>query len=71
MEGTCPVKWNLRLAAANRGLWKAPKNQRIYLTCSMDALVAPAPGDGGVEVRHLQDLGELFRGTSRCSVQDR
>jgi hypothetical protein len=38
---------------------------------NVDALAAPATGDGGVEVRHHQDLGELFRGTSRCSVQDR
>jgi hypothetical protein len=38
---------------------------------NVDAPAALAPGDGGVEVRHLQDLGELFRGTSRCSVRDR
>jgi hypothetical protein len=38
---------------------------------NVDATAALAPGDGEVEVRHLQDLGELFRGTSRCSVQDR
>ena len=28
MEGTRPVKWNLRLAAANRGIWKASELQR-------------------------------------------
>jgi hypothetical protein len=39
------------------GAWEAP--------------AALAPGDGGVEVRNLPDLGDLFRGTSRCSVRDR
>jgi DNA-binding Xre family transcriptional regulator len=29
MEGTGPVKWNLRLAAANRGIWKASELQRM------------------------------------------
>ena len=29
MEGACPVKWNLRLAAANRGIWKASDLQRM------------------------------------------
>jgi DNA-binding Xre family transcriptional regulator len=29
MEGTGPVKWNLRLAAANRGIWKASELQRL------------------------------------------
>jgi hypothetical protein len=38
---------------------------------NVDAPAALAPGDGEVEVRHLRDLGELFGGTSRCSVQDR
>jgi integrase/DNA-binding Xre family transcriptional regulator len=28
MEGTGPMKWNLRLAAANRGIWKASDLQR-------------------------------------------
>jgi DNA-binding Xre family transcriptional regulator len=27
MEGTGPVKWSLRLAAANRGIWKASELQ--------------------------------------------
>jgi DNA-binding Xre family transcriptional regulator len=29
MEGTGPVKWNLRLTAANRGIWKASELQRL------------------------------------------
>ncbi len=29
MEGTAPMKWNLRLAAANRGIWKASELQRL------------------------------------------
>ena len=29
MEGTDPMKWNLRLAAANRGIWKASELQRM------------------------------------------
>ena len=29
MEGTGPVKWNLRLAAASRGIWKASELQRL------------------------------------------
>ena len=29
MEGTGPMKWNLRLAAANRGIWKASELQRL------------------------------------------
>ena len=29
MEGTRPVKWNLRLAAANRGIWKASELQKM------------------------------------------
>jgi len=29
MEGTGPVKWNLRLVAANRGIWKASELQRL------------------------------------------
>ena len=29
MERTCPMKWNLRLAAANRGIWKASELQRL------------------------------------------
>jgi DNA-binding Xre family transcriptional regulator len=28
MEGIGPMKWNLRLAAANRGIWKASELQR-------------------------------------------
>ena len=28
-EGTGAVKWNLRLAAANRGIWKASELQRM------------------------------------------
>jgi hypothetical protein len=32
MEGTGPVKWNLRLAAANRGIWKASELQKILET---------------------------------------
>jgi integrase len=28
MEGACPMTWNLRLAAANRGIWKASDLQR-------------------------------------------
>jgi hypothetical protein len=28
MERTCAVKWNLRLAAANRGFWKASELHR-------------------------------------------
>jgi hypothetical protein len=27
MEGTAPMKWNLRLTAANRGIWKASELQ--------------------------------------------
>src|SRR2546430_7716137 len=29
MEGTGEMKWNLRLAAANRGIWKASELQRL------------------------------------------
>ena len=29
MEGTRPVKWNLRLTAANRGIWKASELQKM------------------------------------------
>jgi DNA-binding Xre family transcriptional regulator len=29
MEGTGLMKWNLRLAAANRGIWKASELQRM------------------------------------------
>ena len=29
MEGTDPMKWNLRLVAANRGIWKASELQRL------------------------------------------
>lgn len=29
MEGTGLMKWNLRLAAANRGIWKASELQRL------------------------------------------
>ncbi|MGW3628294.1 tyrosine-type recombinase/integrase [Streptomyces sp. NPDC000880] len=29
LEGTDPMKWNLRLAAANRGIWKASELQRM------------------------------------------
>ena len=29
VEGTGPMKWNLRLAAANRGIWKASELQRL------------------------------------------
>ena len=29
MERTVPMKWNLRLAAANRGIWKASEFQRL------------------------------------------
>ena len=36
-----------------------------------DMPAAPAPGDGGVDVRHLLDLDELAGGTWRCPVQDR
>jgi len=29
MEGTGLMKWNLRLAAANRGIWKASELKRM------------------------------------------
>src|SRR5205823_13213715 len=29
MEGTGPMRWNLRLAAANRGIWQASELQRL------------------------------------------
>src|SRR6185437_11141833 len=29
VEGTGEMKWNLRLAAANRGIWKASELQRL------------------------------------------
>ena len=29
LEGLMPMKWNLRLAAANRGIWKASELQRM------------------------------------------
>jgi len=35
MEGTRPVKWNLRLAAANRGIWKASELQRMLAARGM------------------------------------
>jgi DNA-binding Xre family transcriptional regulator len=35
MEGACPVKWNLRLAAANRGIWKASELQRMLAARGM------------------------------------
>ena len=35
MEGTRPVKWNLRLAAANRGIWKASELQKMLAARGM------------------------------------
>jgi DNA-binding Xre family transcriptional regulator len=35
MEGTQPMKWNLRLAAANRGIWKASELQRMLAARGM------------------------------------
>jgi DNA-binding Xre family transcriptional regulator len=35
MERTRPVKWNLRLAAANRGIWKASELQKMLAARGM------------------------------------
>src|SRR5436189_5062059 len=35
MEGTGPMKWNLRLAAANRGIWKASELQKMLAARGM------------------------------------
>src|SRR6266496_714062 len=35
MEGTGPMKWSLRLAAANRGIWKASELQRLLAARGM------------------------------------
>jgi DNA-binding Xre family transcriptional regulator len=35
MEGTRPVRWNLRLAAANRGIWKASELQKMLAARGM------------------------------------
>jgi DNA-binding Xre family transcriptional regulator len=35
MEGARPVKWNLRLTAANRGIWKASELQKMLAARGM------------------------------------
>jgi hypothetical protein len=37
------MKWNLRLAAANRGIWKASELQRLLAECGMVVSAGKAP----------------------------
>src|SRR6266568_6067122 len=58
MEGTGPMKWNLRLAAANRGIWKASELQRLLAERGMvNCSVASA-----IQLQQVPESAALSRG---------
>jgi hypothetical protein len=42
------VKWNLRLAAANRGIWKASELQRLLAARGMTISAEKMSGSGSI-----------------------
>ena len=71
MEGACPVKWNLRLAAANRGIWKASELQRMLAERGMVISAGKMSGlwSGNPNVVKLQDL-DVICAVLGCGVEE-
>jgi DNA-binding Xre family transcriptional regulator len=71
MEGACPVKWNLRLAAANRGIWKASELQRRLAERGMVISAGKMSGlwSGQPNTVRLDEL-DVICAVLGCGVQD-
>jgi integrase/DNA-binding Xre family transcriptional regulator len=71
LEGACPVKWNLRLAAANRGIWKASELQRMLAERGMVISAGKMSGlwSGNPNVVKLQDL-DVICAVLGCGVEE-
>ena len=71
MEGACPVKWNLRLAAANRGIWKASELQRMLAERGLVISAGKMSGlwSGNPNVVKLQDL-DVICAVLGCGVEE-
>ena len=71
MEGACPVKWNLRLAAANRGIWKASELQRMLADRGLVISAGKMSGlwSGEPNVVKLRDL-DVICAVLGCGVQE-
>ena len=71
LEGACPVKWNLRLAAANRGIWKASELQRMLADRGLVISAGKMSGlwSGNPNVVKLQDL-DVICAVLGCGVEE-
>lgn len=70
-EGNRTVKWNLRLAAANRGIWKASDLQRLLAEHGMVISAGKMSGlwSGQPASLKLEDL-DVFCAVLGCPVGD-
>src|SRR6201996_411649 len=67
----CPVKWNLRLAAASRGIWKASELQRVLAERGLVISAGKMSGlwSGNPNVVKLQDL-DVICAVLGCGVEE-
>ena len=70
-EGTGPVKWNLRLAAANRGIWKASELQRMLAEAGLKISAGKMSGlwSGRPASIKLSDL-DVICAVVGCGVEE-
>ena len=70
-EGTGPVKWNLRLAAANRGIWKASELQRMLAEAGLKISAGKMSGlwSGRPASVKLSDL-DVICAVVGCGVEE-
>ena len=70
-EGTGPVKWNLRLAAANRGIWKASELQRMLAEAGLTISAGKMSGlwSGRPASIKLNDL-DVICAVVGCGVEE-
>jgi DNA-binding Xre family transcriptional regulator len=71
MEGTCSMKWNLRLAAANRGIWKASELQHKLAERGMKISAGKMSGlwSGQPNTIKLDEL-DVICAVLGCDVQE-
>jgi Cro/C1-type HTH DNA-binding domain len=65
------VKWNLRLAAANRGIWKASELQRMFAEAGLRISAGKMSGlwSGTPASIKLSDL-DVIRAVVGCGVEE-
>jgi len=65
------MKWNLRLAAANRGIWKASELQRMLAECGLTISAGKMSGlwSGNPNIVKLHDL-DVICDVLGCGVDE-